>query len=107
MATGATKQLERGRRDRRVGTVVSDKGDKTIRVQYEFVLKHTKYGKYFTRSSTLHTHDEKNEARRGDIVEVEACRRMSKMKCWRLLKIVDRRSAAFVSREELEAVSRA
>jgi len=107
MATDFAKQVERGHRDRRVGTVVSDKGDKTIRVRYEFVRKHSKYGKFFTRSSTLHTHDEKNEARRGDIVEVEACRKMSRTKCWRLLRIVDRRSAAFVSPEELEAVSRA
>ena len=105
--TGGTILADRGVRDRRTGTVVSDKGDKTIRVRFEFSVKHPKYGKYYKRSTTLHTHDERNEARRGDIVEVEACRRISKTKCWRLLRIVDRRSTAFVTPEELEALSRA
>lgn len=81
---------DRGQRDRRVGTVVSDKGDKTIRVNYEYLVKHPKYGKYFRRSTTLATHDEKNEAKKGDLVEVVACRRMSRTKCWRLERIIKR-----------------
>ncbi len=85
-----SNRRERGQRDQRIGTVVSDKGDKTIRVNYEFLVKHPKYGKYFRRSTTLATHDEKNEARKGDLVEVVACRRMSKTKCWRLTRIVKR-----------------
>jgi small subunit ribosomal protein S17 len=80
----------RGQRDRRVGVVTSDKGDKTIRVSYEYLVKHPKYGKYFRRSTTLPAHDEKNEASKGDLVEVVACRRMSKTKCWRLERIVKR-----------------
>jgi small subunit ribosomal protein S17 len=78
----------RGRRECYVGTVVSDKGAKTIRVRHEFIVKHPKYGKYYRRSTTFHAHDEKNEAKVGDLVEVTACRRMSKTKCWRLSKIV-------------------
>lgn len=78
----------RGTRASRVGTVVSDKGDKTIKVTYAYTAKHPKYGKYIRRSTTLHAHDEKNEAKTGDIVEVVACRRMSKTKSWRLARIV-------------------
>ena len=79
---------ERGILTRRVGTVMSRSGAKTIRVQYQYAVKHSKYGKYIRRSTTLHTHDEKNEAKVGDVVEVIACRRMSKTKCWRLGRIL-------------------
>ena len=78
----------RGQLDRRMGTVVSARSDKSIKVRFEFSVKHPKYGKYMRRSTTLHTHDEKNEAKTGDIVEVVACRRLSKTKCWRLERIV-------------------
>jgi small subunit ribosomal protein S17 len=83
----------RAERDARLGTVISDKGDKTIRVRYDFMVKHDKYGKYYRRSTILATHDEKNEAKTGDVVEVVACRRMSKSKCWRLVRVVEQRSA--------------
>lgn len=75
-------------RERRVGTVISDKGDKTISVRFDYTVKHPKYGKYYKRSTTLRTHDEKNEARAGDLVEVMSCRPMSKTKCWRLTKVI-------------------
>ena len=78
----------RGIRDHRLGTVVSISGAKTIKVRYEYIVKHRMYGKYIRRSTTLHTHDEKNEAKKGDVVEVTACRRMSRTKCWRLTRIV-------------------
>jgi len=84
---------DRGKREVRLGTVISDKGDKTIRVRYDFMVKHDKYGKYYRRSTNLAAHDEKNEAKAGDIVEVVACRRVSKTKCWRLLRVVEQRSA--------------
>ena len=80
--------LRSGVRERRVGAVVSDKGDKTIRVRFDYTVRHPKYGKYYKRSTTLHTHDEKNEAKVGDVVEVVACRRLSKTKCWRLTRII-------------------
>lgn len=73
---------------RRIGTVVSDKGDKSIRVRFQFTVKHPMYGRYVRRSTTLHAHDEKNEARMGDLVEVVGCRRMSKTKSWRLTQIM-------------------
>lgn len=82
------QKTTRGERERRSGVVISDKGDKTIRVRFDYMVKHPKYGKFYKRSTTLHTHDEKNEAVAGDLVEVMACRRMSKMKSWSLTKIL-------------------
>lgn len=92
---------QRGKRDVRLGTVISDKGDKTIRVRYDFLVKHDKYGKYYRRSTVLAAHDEKNEAKAGDLVEVVSCRRMSKSKCWRMLRIVDQRSADQIAPVEI------
>ena len=94
---------KRGRRDRRTGTVVSDKGDKTIRVRFDFLVKHNMYGKYLRRSTTLATHDEKNEAHKGDLVEVVACRRLSKTKCWRLVRVLERGSEIELGADGLEA----
>ncbi len=79
---------QRRMRSTRVGTVVSNKGDKTIKVRHNYTLKHPKYGKYIRQSSILHTHDERNEAKVGDLVEVSACRRLSKTKCWRLTRVL-------------------
>lgn len=72
----------------RTGVVVSDKGDKTIRVQFDYMVKHAKYDKYFRRSTKLAAHDEKNEAQVGDVVELMACRPISKTKAWRLVRVV-------------------
>lgn len=83
-----TEARTRRKRTGRVGTVVSDKGDKTIKVKYEYTRKHPMYGKYMRRRTILHAHDERNEAKTGDVVEVMACRRMSKTKFWRLVRIV-------------------
>ena len=91
MATVAGRDqstTKRGKPDQRVGTVVSDKSEQTITVRYEFTVKHPKYGKYYRRSGKLRTHDEKNEAKIGDIVEVISCRPYSKTKNWRLNRIV-------------------
>lgn len=84
--------LRLNRRPSRVGVVESDRGEKTIKVRFDYTVKHPKYGKYYKRSTALHAHDEKNEAGVGDVVEVMSCRRISKTKCWRLIRIV-RRSA--------------
>ncbi len=79
-----------GRRVRRVrsGVVESDLRDKTIKVRIDRLMKHPKYGKYLKRRSVYHAHDEKNEARKGDVVEIMECRPVSKTKTWRLSKIV-------------------
>ena len=72
------------------GRVVSDKMDKTITVLIERRVKHPMYGKYLTRSSKLHAHDEKNECKIGDMVTVYETRPLSKTKTWALLRIEER-----------------
>src|SRR6478672_9415499 len=73
-----------------VGVVASDKGNKTIKVVVEYQQKHPKYGKYLKRRTVLHAHDEKNEAKEGDTVEIAECRPLSKTKHHRLLRIVQK-----------------
>lgn len=92
MASGEAIKGHHGKRVSRVGLVTSDKADKTIRVRFDYTVMHPKYGKYYTRSTTLHTHDENNEAHVGDLVEVMACRRLSKTKSWRLVRVLRKSS---------------
>jgi small subunit ribosomal protein S17 len=73
-----------------IGRVVSDKMDKTVTVLVERQVKHPLYGKFIRRSSKLHAHDENNSCKAGDTVLVEQCRPISKSKCWRLVKIIER-----------------
>ena len=85
------------------GVVASDKGNKTIKVVVEYQTKHPKYGKYLKRRTTLHAHDEKNDAKEGDTVEIAECRPLSKTKHHRLLRIVQRapEKAVQISAEEV------
>jgi small subunit ribosomal protein S17 len=69
------------------GKVVSDKMDKTITVLIERRVKHPIYGKYITRSSKVHAHDEKNECKIGDLVTVCETRPVSKLKTWALISV--------------------
>ena len=71
------------------GRVVSDKMDKTITVKIERRVKHPVYGKYITRSSKVHAHDEENKAGTGDTVLVMESRPLSKSKSWTLVEIVE------------------
>ncbi len=71
------------------GRVVSDKMDKTITVKIERRVKHPVYGKYITRSSKVHAHDEENKAGTGDTVLVAESRPMSKSKSWILVEVVE------------------
>ena len=72
------------------GRVVSDKMDKTITVLIERRVKHPVYGKYITRSSKVHAHDEKNECREGDLVTVRETRPLSRTKTWTLVSVDER-----------------
>ena len=90
MAETTRTSKVRGQRRVREGVVTSDRRDKTVKVVAEFRRKHPKYGKYIRRRTTLHVHDEKNEARLGDVVQVVECRPISKAKHWRLIRIVSR-----------------
>lgn len=85
------------------GVVASDKANKTIKVVVEYLARHPKYGKYLKRRTVLHAHDEKNEARIGDRVEIAQCRPLSKTKHHRLLRIIERapEKAVQVSAEEV------
>ncbi|WP_269621412.1 30S ribosomal protein S17 [Zhongshania sp. BJYM1] len=69
------------------GKVVSDKMDKTITVLIERRVKHPMYGKYITRSSKVHAHDENNECKIGDVVTVCETRPVSKLKTWALVSV--------------------
>lgn len=72
------------------GKVVSDKMQKTITVMVERRVKHPIYGKYLTRSSKLHAHDEENQCAIGDIVTIKESRPYSKTKAWALVKVEQR-----------------
>jgi len=72
------------------GVVVSNSGDKSIKVAMDFKVKHPKYGKYIKRRTKLGVHDQHNQAAIGDIVEVAECRPYSKTKSWRLVRIVEK-----------------
>jgi small subunit ribosomal protein S17 len=76
------------------GRVVSDKMDKTITVLIERRVKHPMYGKYLTRSSKVHAHDENNECRVGDLVTVRETRPLSRSKTWTLVSIDERQARA-------------
>lgn len=72
------------------GRVVSDKMDKTVTVLVERKVKHPLYGKVITRSKKYHAHDEGNECREGDLVAIEECRRLSRSKAFRVIKVVEK-----------------
>jgi small subunit ribosomal protein S17 len=79
-----------GRQKTRQGVVVSDKADKTITVRIDVTRRHRRYEKIVRTSSTLHAHDEANDAHIGDTVIVRECRPMSRLKRWRLIQVVER-----------------
>jgi small subunit ribosomal protein S17 len=68
-----------------IGTVTSDKTDKTVTVKVERKVKHPLYGKIIRRSKKYHAHDEANEFTVGDTVRIEETRPLSKTKTWRVL----------------------
>jgi len=88
MAEKKEEESSRGRRHSFTGKVVSDKTPKTIVVEVERLTRHTRYDKVIKRKSKFYAHDEKNEAHLGDLVEIISARKMSKLKRWRLVKIV-------------------
>ena len=70
------------------GTVVSDKGDKTVVVKVERKVKHPLYGKIIRRSKKYHAHDEGNEYKAGETVRIEEIAPMSKLKTWKVIERV-------------------
>jgi len=82
--------VERGNRKTRIGRVVSDKMDKTIIVAVETKVRHPLYGKTINRTTKFKAHDENNEAKINDRVEIMETRPLSKEKRWRLVQIVEK-----------------
>jgi small subunit ribosomal protein S17 len=88
---GAETAMEsRGIRKSKVGTVVSDRMDKTVVVRVERLVPHPVYKKYVKRRTTYKAHDEKNEYRIGDRVEIVETRPLSKEKRWRVGRLIER-----------------
>ena len=81
---------DRGNRKRMVGTVVSDKMDKTVVVQIERTVMHSLYKKYIRRRSRCTAHDEEGQCRTGDKVSIIQSRPLSKTKRWRVCEILEK-----------------
>jgi small subunit ribosomal protein S17 len=88
MADTTQDTTDRGRRRIEVGVVTSDKMNKTRRVEIPRLVKHARYGKYIKRRTICHVHDESNESHTGDTVEIMETRPLSKLKNWRLVRVV-------------------
>lgn len=73
-----------------IGRVVSDKMNKTVTVLVERRVKHALYGKIITRSGKYHAHDDNNECKAGDLVEIAATRKLSKTKAWRVSSVLEK-----------------
>lgn len=71
-----------------IGRVVSNKMDKTVTVLVERKVRHPVYGKYVVRSTKLHAHDESNALNEGDLVEISACRPLSRTKSWAVTRVL-------------------
>jgi len=80
---------QRNNRKTMVGTVVSDKMEKTIVVAIKRKTKHPLYGKILNKTSKVKAHDEENKCHIGDIVKIMETRPLSKQKRWRLMKIIE------------------
>ena len=83
-------QSNRNLRKERIGVVTSDKMTKSIVVSETKKVKHAMYGKFVLKTKKYVVHDEKNESKNGDVVRIMETRPMSKNKCWRLVKIIER-----------------
>ena len=92
---------QRGRRNIFTGQVISDKMDKTISVLIYRLVKHPKYKKYIKKTSVFKVHDEKNQAKTGDMVRIFETRALSKTKRWKLI------DSAFSGKDVGEDQSRA
>src|SRR5437762_14372511 len=93
----------RGSRRTAVGLVTRDKMNKTRRVEIPRLEKHPRYGKYIKRRTICYVHDENNESHVGDKVEIAESRPMSKLKRWRLVRVVTKAPTQAAAPSELPA----
>jgi small subunit ribosomal protein S17 len=92
-------EANRSQRKTLTGVVVSRSGDKTIKVAYLYKTPHPLYGKEVKRRTMLHAHDEANACKTGDTVEITQTRPLSKMKRWRVVRVVDASKVALGTAE--------
>src|SRR5690242_8497453 len=99
-----SQTAKKGRHQQKVGTVVSNKMDKTIVVAVESLKKHRIYKRTYKQTKRFHAHDEENTCQVGDLVRIEETRPLSKMKRWRLVEVVKRGSGIVPVEEVLAGV---
>jgi small subunit ribosomal protein S17 len=90
MAEATEQTEERGRRKTRIGVVTSDKMTKTVVVTINSLVRHPLYARTLRQSKKFKVHDETGVAHVGDTVEIMETRPLSKDKCWRVLRVVER-----------------
>lgn len=90
IADGATRVATRKKARTVSGRVISNKMDKTITVLIERRMRHPLYGKFISRRTKVHAHDENNECKEGDFVLVQECRPLARTKTWRLVQVLER-----------------
>jgi small subunit ribosomal protein S17 len=90
--TAQATNVRKSRHQQKVGTVVSNKMDKTIVVAVESLKKHRIYKRTYKQTKRFHAHDEENTCQVGDLVRIEETRPLSKTKHWRLVEILKRGS---------------
>ena len=88
-----------------IGTVVSDKGDKTVTVRVDRRVKHPLYGKIIRRSKKYHAHDADNAFHIGEQVRIEECKPISKSKSWTVIERIGAAKAAVIDIDEPDAVA--
>jgi len=76
------------------GVVISNSGNKSVKVAIDYKVRHPKYGKYIKRRTKVAVHDENNKSGIGDVVEIAECRPRSKTKSWRLVKVIEKAGQA-------------
>jgi len=74
----------------KIGRVISDKMAKTITVLVETRVQHPLYKKYYIKRAKFYAHDEHSAAKQGDLVRIQQCRPLSRLKRWRLIEVVER-----------------
>ena len=84
-----TQETDRNNRKELIGVVRSKTGDKSVKVVYEYKIPHPLYKKEIRRKTTVHVHDEKNECGLGDKIEIMETRPLSKLKRWRVTRVIE------------------
>ena len=88
--TETTAAATRGRRQEKVGVVVSNRMDKTVVVEVEYTVMHRLYQRYQKRTSKFYAHDDANACKVGDVVRLVSSRPLSRLKRWRVAEVVKR-----------------